>query len=247
MPSVGSCGFLNAAAAAGSAVSLPILMFIGLDPVSANATNRIPVLLGAISATLGFQAKKAIPWPLALKVVVPTTLGSVGGAVLAELLPGRDLGLLITAAVLLALVLLFGKLKSALERASAATIRYGWREIAILFGIGIWLGFIVLDGATFTLLTLTLVVGLDLAPANAIKSLVLTATTSVAMVIFAYLGSIDWIVGAIMGVGSMIGAHLGVRVATSANAKKHVFRLLVVVISAEFVQLVWHYVFKTQG
>jgi uncharacterized membrane protein YfcA len=242
-----ACGFLNAAAAAGSAVSLPILMFIGLDPVSANATNRIPVLLGAISATLGFQAKKAISWPLALKVVVPTTLGSVAGAVLAELLPGRDLGLLITAAVLLALVLLFGKLKNALERGAVGTIRYGWREIAILFGIGIWLGFIVLDGATFTLLTLTLVVGLDLAPANAIKSLVLTATTCVAMVIFAYLGSIDWIVGAIMGAGSVVGASLGVRVATSANAKKHVFRLLVVVISAELVQLVWHYVFKTQG
>lgn len=45
----------------------------------------------------------------------------------------------------------------------------------------------------------------------------------------------------------MIGAHLGVRLATSENAKKHVFRLLVVVISAELVQLIWHYVFKTQG
>src|SRR5437899_4413303 len=100
-----ACGFLNAAAAAGSAVSLPILMLIGLDPVSANATNRIPVLLGGISATLGFQAKKSIPWPLAIKVAIPTTLGSVVGAVLAELLPGRDLGLAITAAVLLALVL----------------------------------------------------------------------------------------------------------------------------------------------
>jgi len=154
---------------------------------------------------------------------------------------------LITAAVLLALVLLFGKLKAALERASAATVRYGWREIAILFAIGIWLGFIVLDGATFTLLTLTLVVGVSLTHANAIKSLVLTTTTCVAMIIFSYLGSIDWGIGAIMGAGSMIGASLGVRVATSANAKKHVFRLLVVVISAELVQLVWHYVFKTQG
>ena len=46
------------------------------------------------------------------------------------------------------------------------------------------------------------------------------------MIIFSYLGSIDWGIGAIMGAGSMIGASLGVRVATSANAKKHVFRLL---------------------
>jgi uncharacterized membrane protein YfcA len=32
-------GFLNTAAAAGSAVCLPILMLIGLDPVTANATS----------------------------------------------------------------------------------------------------------------------------------------------------------------------------------------------------------------
>lgn len=62
-----ACGFINAAAAAGSAVSLPILMLIGLDPASENATNRIPVLLGAISASWGFHKKNAIPWPLAIQ------------------------------------------------------------------------------------------------------------------------------------------------------------------------------------
>ena len=33
-----ACGFLNTAASSGSAVSLPVLMMIGLDPVSANGT-----------------------------------------------------------------------------------------------------------------------------------------------------------------------------------------------------------------
>jgi uncharacterized protein len=239
------CGFLNTAAAAGSAVSLPTLMLMGLDPISANATNRLPALLGALSAIVGFQKKKAIPWPLAIKVGIPTTLGSIAGALLSEVLTARDLGLLITAAVLLALVLLFTKLKSAIENAGPE--RYGVREAAILFAIGAWLGFIVLDGATFMLLALTLVVGIGLTRANAIKSVMLASTTAVAMVIFSYRGDIDWTIGIVMGVGSMIGANLGVRVATSDNAKKHVFRLLVVVISAELVQLVWHYVFKTQG
>jgi hypothetical protein len=242
-----ACGFLNAVAAAGTAVSLPILMFIGLDPVSANATNRIPVLLGALSACRSFNAKKVIPWPLAIRIGIPTTLGSIVGAVVAQIVPGRDLGLLITAAVLLALVLLFTKLKSAIERAGAVTVRLGPRELAILFGIGVWLGFIVLDGATFMLLVLTLVVGLELVAANSIKSVMLASTTVVAMAVFSWHGSIDWLEGGVMGVGSMIGAHFGVRLATSQNAKKHVFRLLIVVLSAEFLQLVWHYVFKTQG
>jgi uncharacterized membrane protein YfcA len=43
-------------------------MMIGLDPVSANATNRIPVLIGALSATARFHQRKALPWEVALKV-----------------------------------------------------------------------------------------------------------------------------------------------------------------------------------
>jgi len=38
---------------------------------------------------------------------------------------------------------------------------------------------------------------------------------------------------------------MGARLSLSANAKRHVFVLLVVAISAELVQLIWHYVFKT--
>lgn len=81
--------------------------------------------------------------------------------------------------------------KAAIERAGPETVRYGAREAFILFGIGIWLGFIVLDGATFMLLTLCLAVGVGLTPANGIKSLMLTSTTAVAMIIFSYRGSID--------------------------------------------------------
>jgi uncharacterized membrane protein YfcA len=242
-----ACGFLNAAASSGSAVSLPILMLLGLDPTSANATNRIPVLIGGISATLSFHAKKALPWSLAGKVCVPAALGSVLGAGIAEVLPSRHLGLVITAAVLLALLLLFSKLKKAIEQSSADTHRYGWREVMIFFAIGIWLGFIVLDGATYLLLALTLAVGLSLTPANAIKSAVLVPTTLIAMMVFAYKGSIDWTIGAIMGIGSVVGAYLGARLATSPTAKKYVFNLLVVVISAELVHLGWHYFFQTHG
>ena len=93
-----ACGFLNTAASSGSAVSLPILMAIGLDPVTANATNRLPVLIGAMSATGSFHRKRAIPWRDALVVAVPVTAGAGVGAVLAEVIPARDLALVITAA-----------------------------------------------------------------------------------------------------------------------------------------------------
>jgi len=95
------------------------------------------------------------------------------------------------------------------------------------------------------LLALTLVVGLPLIHANAIKSAALVPTTVIAMLVFAYKGNIDWTLGAVMGVGSIVGGLLGARLATSPQARKWVFLLLVVVISLELVHLVMHYVFKT--
>jgi uncharacterized membrane protein YfcA len=71
-----ACGFLNTVASSGSAVSLPILLMIGLDPVSVNATNRVPVLIGALSATWSFHRRQALLWNLGLKVSVPVAIGA---------------------------------------------------------------------------------------------------------------------------------------------------------------------------
>jgi hypothetical protein len=49
----------------------------------------------------------------------------------------------------------------------------------------------------------------------------------------------------LMGVGSIAGGIFGARLATSPQARKWVFLLLAVVISAELVHLAIHYVFKT--
>lgn len=240
-----ACGFLNTAASSGSAVSLPSLMLIGLDPISANATNRIPVLIGALSATASFHRRQVLPWGLALKVSLPVLIGGLIGAGLAEVLPSRDVALIITAAVLAALVLLFTKLKQAIESASSDTVSYSPREFLLFAGVGVWLGFIVLDGATYLLLVLTLAMGLPLVHANAIKSAVLVPVTLVAMVVFAYNGSVDWTLGAVLGIGSIAGGILGARLAMSAHARRWVFILLVVVIGAELVHLTIHYVFQT--
>lgn len=240
-----ACGFLNTMASSGSAVSLPILMMIGLDPVTANASNRVPVLIAAISATISFQRGGHVDWALLGRIVLPVTAGAVAGAVLAEVVPGRYLALVITAAVFVAFALLFTKLKRAIERAQTHAVRLGAREALLFFGIGVWLGFIVLDGATYLLLALVIVVGLPLVKANALKNAILVPTAVVAMAVFAVKGVVDWEIGAVMGLGSIAGGWLGARWAASPGGRVWVFRLLVVVIAGELVHLVLHYVFRT--
>ena len=240
-----ACGFLNTMASSGSAVSLPVLMMIGLDPVTANATNRVPVLIAAIAATTSFYRGGHLAWSLAWRIGLTVTGGAILGAVLAEVVPGRDLALVITAAVLAAFLLLFTRLKQAIDRAQTHAIRLGAREVVMFFGIGVWLGFIVLDGGTYLLLALVLGVGLPLVKANALKSAVLIPTAVVAMAVFAAKGSVDWSMGAIMAVGSIAGGLIGARWAASVGGRVWVFRILVLVIGAELVHLFLHYVFRT--
>jgi len=240
-----ACGFLNTVASSGSAVSLPILILSGLDPLSANATNRIPVLVGALSSSYSIHRKKAMPWRIVLRAAVPATLGALAGAVLAELVPKREFGLVVTAAVLIALALLFTKLRSVIESAVSERVRLGPREMALLFAVGAWLGFIVLDGATYLLLALTLVIGLSLGQANAVKTALLAPTTAVSMLVFWYRGDIHWGLGMLMGLGAIAGGLLGARLAIGPQARKYVFPLLAVVLVAEVVHLGWHYFFET--
>jgi uncharacterized membrane protein YfcA len=45
------CGFFNTVASSGSAVTLPLLVFLGLPPAMANGTNRLPVVIGSVMAS----------------------------------------------------------------------------------------------------------------------------------------------------------------------------------------------------
>lgn len=47
-------GFMNTVASSGTAVTLPLLLLMGLSPGVANATNRVPVFLGLLISTIAF-------------------------------------------------------------------------------------------------------------------------------------------------------------------------------------------------
>jgi uncharacterized membrane protein YfcA len=231
------CGFLNTVASSGSAVSLPILLWIGLPAVDANATNRVPVLIGAIAATIGLARNGVVPWPRALLAAIPVTLGAALGALLSEAIPSHDLRLVITGAVVAALILILAKLKDVISSAAVGTVRFGWRPMLLLFLVGVWTGFIVLDCATYMLLVLVLMAGLPLVEANAIKNVLLVPTTAVAMLIFASNQSIDWSLGGAMALGSIVGGFLGTRLAISEQARRWIVGLLITVIVGELIHL----------
>ncbi len=242
-----ACGFLNTVASSGSAVSLPILMLAGLHAVDANATNRIPVLIGGLAASAQLARSGVVRWKYVALAGVPVTAGAACGAVLAELIPSHDIRMLITGAIVMALVLILTKLKEMIRSAPLGEPRFGWKQVGWFLLVGLWIGFLVLDGATYMLLVLVLSMRLPLIQANAVKSALLVPTTAVAMLIFAARGSIDWPLGAAMGLGSVAGGVLGARLAVSQRAHRWIVGLLIFVVVAELIQMAVRYCFDLLG
>jgi uncharacterized protein len=124
-----------------------------------------------------------------------------------------------------------------LQRPSERLTRITVMGLVTLLAVGFWLGFIVLDGATYLLLVLILIFRFDLVRANALKVLLLVTTTLVPISMFASGGSIRWTEGVLMSVGSIAGGHLGARFTMHERAKFWIFRILVAVLLLEIVHL----------
>ena len=76
-------GVINVMAGGGSSLTLPALIFMGLDSAAANGTNRIGILLQGVFSTLSYRKEKLSEIEKSVKLSLLTLPGAVLGALLA--------------------------------------------------------------------------------------------------------------------------------------------------------------------
>jgi len=160
---------LNTLASSGSAVTLPLLEFMGLPAPMANGTNRISMFFGSITRILSFHRSGVLEWRPALLFSIPTFVGAILGALIGIKISVLQMKWAIDIALVVAFVLILVNPKRWIHSQAATQLRMGPRQWALFFLVGIWAGFIVLDSGTYLLLVLVLSVGCDLVRANAIN------------------------------------------------------------------------------
>ncbi len=232
-------GFFNTLAASGSAVTLPLMVALGVPAPVANGTNRITVLVGAASALLTFERRRVVDWRRGLPLAVAASGGAAAGAGLASVTPARPLVWAIVGAVFLAAALLLVRPSRWLRSAADADPHVGPTQLAVVGLVGLWSGFIVLDAATYFLFALVLAVGYDLVRANAIKSLVLLLSSVLALAVFGARGDVNWLATAPLAFGAAAGAQVAARIAVNPRASVWIYRALVLVVGGEAIQLVF--------
>lgn len=204
-------GTINILAGGGSFLTLPMLIFFGLPPIIANATNRVAVLLQNAVGVWGFHRHGVLDWRSVAWAAGPATLGSVIGA-WAALRVGDQAFQRILAFLMIAVTLwsLWNPLKGR-TAGESRRLRAGWLA-AGFFVVGIYGGF-VQAGVGFLILAATTLAGLDLVRGNAVKVLSVFVFTAMSLTIFAWQGKVDWTLGLALGSGNTVGGFLGVRFA----------------------------------
>lgn len=208
-------GFVNVLAGGGSALTLPLLMLVGLDANQANGTNRIVVLLQSAAGTAEFHRRQIRPWAATRAALPPIVAGAVVGALLATqvsaLAMQRLFGVLfLTLAVLMA-VRPTWVVHEPTEGALAHPPRL--RGAAALFAIGLYGGVFQAGVGIPLLLVIVHAMGADLVSGNAAKTALVTVYTLIVVVIFGVAGQLVWRPALLLSSGAILGSVVGARFA----------------------------------
>ncbi len=227
------CGFINTLAGSGSLISLPALMFIGLDPHTANGTNRIGIFFQNIVSSSYFYRKNLLDIKAGFMLALPTILGSIAGAFIVLELPERTVEIAVAVVLLIMLVPMFFSPGRWLhgKDLSLQKINYPLR-VSIFFLIGVYGGFIQAGVGIFLLSALVLNAGYDLVKANALKVFINLIFTPFALLVFIFKGEVWLVAGLVLAAGNSAGAYVAGRMAISKGAGFVRYILVVVILVA---------------
>lgn len=226
-------GVMNAVAGGGMLFGFPVMVALGIPPLTANATGHIVAMPGLITATWGYRSYlRRVPRRILL-LIIPLCLGAAAGAITLRNTSAEHFAEFVPVLVLFGVALftvqplIHFHLRQHLRGRHKTIIPLILIAFAILplafyggyFGAGF--GFMMLAFLSFAHLHDTHVM-------NALKnagSIVVAITT----VIFLFsAGIIDWRIGLIMGAGTAIGGYIGAR--GSQRLSSHWLRIIVIVL-----------------
>jgi len=229
-------GFVNTMAGGGSLLTLPLLIFLGLPPATANGTNRIAITVSASSATLGFRSKNINTFPLSIYLGIAAFFGALIGSLIAVEIDGLLFNKILAIIMIVVVVLMVFKpnYKADLLQARTTGKTLIWSMVAFFF-IGIYGGFINAGIGFIIMLFLNYVNKLDLVRVNATKVTLVLIYTTAALATFILSGHIDLKYGIALAVGNAAGAFFASRYAVKKGEGviKTVMMVMVVAMSVK--------------
>lgn len=201
-------GMIDAIAGGGGLLALPALLWAGLPPVQALATNKLQGSFGTLTASLNFLRRGEIDIARLRIPIVLTFIGSAAGTLAVQRLGSELLGDIVPM-LLIAFALYFVFSPRIGDVDAHHRIGHGLFGLLIGFGVGFYDGFFGPGTGSFFAAAFVLLLGYNLRRATA-GTKILNFTSNIAsLIFFALAGEVVWQIGLPMGIAQMAGAWIG--------------------------------------
>ena len=202
-------GAINAVAGGGSFVAFPALLFTGVPPVPANATNTLALWVGTTASGGAYRMKLNIPRRVMIPLIVTSVIGGLAGAILLIKTPAQTF-LKVLPWLLLGATLLFAFGKHLTGRISAGISHDS--STAAITGASIFELIVAVYGGYFGggigIMNLAMLAAMgmtDIHAMNKLKVLLGGVINGVAVVAFVISRAIVWPQALVMTAGSLLG------------------------------------------
>lgn len=205
-------GTINTVVGSGTLVSFPVLVSIGIPPVTANVSNTVGLFPGSFVGAYGYRRELTGQGRRATLLGAASVLGAIGGAVLLLTLPAGAFNAIVPALIILALLLvIFGKKLTAWlqARGRGATDRVTPALWIMTLFTGIYGGYFGAAQGILLMAFLGLMLAESLQRQNALKNILAGLVNLVAAVVFVLTTHIDWAAAGLIAAGSILGGLLG--------------------------------------
>jgi uncharacterized membrane protein YfcA len=211
-------GAINAIAGGGTLLTFPALLGLGIPAISANATSTVALWPGSAASLYGYRHQVAGAEAWARRLVLPSTVGGLVGAVLL-LAPSEERFRALVPWLVLGATVLFainGPLMRWLQQRTAATPQSATDHPQLPSTAGMVLQFLVGAyggyfgaGAGIMMLASFRYMGLtNIHQMNGLKNINGLTFNLVAALTFALKGLVLWPIALVMALGSMAGGYL---------------------------------------
>lgn len=231
-------GLVNSVAGGGTLLSFPALVWMGRDPIVANATNAVALWPGSLASAIGFRRELRGGRRLLWRLGVPSLAGGAVGAILLLRTPSRTFASIVPFLIFFATVLFafqepitrrLHRHAHAASRSPAPPSSAWWTWAAVFqFAVAVYGGYF---GAGMGILMLAAlgVLGLtDIHHMNGLKNVFAVCINGVAAVYFSACGAVHWPDALVMAAGAIAGGYGGAGLARRLG-RRFVRRAVVVI------------------
>lgn len=211
-----AAGTINTVIGSGTLITFPILLALGLSPVTANVSNTVGLVFGSITGAVGYRSELRGQRRRLVVLGSASLAGGVLGAIALLTLPGNAFAAIVPVLIGLAVALVIVQpwLSARLTARSGTGRRLAVTPLLWLavLGTGVYGGYFGAAQGVLLVAIMAVLLDEDLQRINATKNVLAALVNGVAAIIFIATAHINWVVAITIALGATIGGLLGARV-----------------------------------